>query len=71
LFEGPVAGQVKSLNYTAAIPAEYKLENMEVVAFVQRCYNDRPSLASGNYGNWYVDNCRSAKLGTTAPLEAE
>jgi hypothetical protein len=46
-----------------------KLE--EIVAFVQRSYGDRPAIQSASYGEWYVDNCRSAALGATAPLEVQ
>jgi hypothetical protein len=44
---------------------------MEVIAFVQRNFNDRPAIQSDKYGEWYVDNCRAAALGTAAPLEVE
>ena len=71
LFEGPEAGGVKSLNYTATIPSGYDLANMEIVAFVQRSFDDRPAIQSASYGEWYVDNCRSAALGATASLEVE
>ena len=70
-FDGPAAGGVKSLDYTTTIPSGYKTENMEVVAYVQRNLNGRPSVQSAHYGDWYIDNCRSAALGATAPLEVE
>lgn len=69
LFEGPEAGGVKSFTYTAKIPSDYNLDNMEVVAFVQRNYNDRPAIQSGSYGDWYVDNSRSAALGAKVDVE--
>jgi hypothetical protein len=65
LFEGPAAGGVKTLDYTATIPEGYKLENMAVVAYVLRNFNDRPVFQSGSYGDWYVDNSRCAALGVT------
>ena len=68
-FDCAADGSVKTLNYSATIPSEYVLENMEVVACVQRNYNDRPAIQTGSYGDWYVDNCRSAALGATAALE--
>jgi len=71
LFEGPESGAVKTLQFTASIPASYNTGNMEVVAFVQRNFNGRPALQSANYGEWYIDNSRSAKLGATVPLEVE
>lgn len=71
LFEGPEAGGVKTFNFNAVIPADYNLDNMDVVAFVQRSYGDRPALPSGGYGGWYVDNSRSAAFGAKAALEVE
>lgn len=68
-FEGPDAGGVKSFSYTATIPSGYNVDNMEVVAFVQRNFNDRPAIQSGAYGDWYVDNSRSAALGTKVDVE--
>lgn len=59
------AGGVKTLDYTATIPDGYKLENMAVVAYVLRNFNDRPVFQSGSYGDWYVDNSRCAALGVT------
>lgn len=44
------AGGVKTLDYTATIPDGYKLENMAVVAYVLRNFNDRPVFQSGSYG---------------------
>ena len=63
--------ETKSFTYTATVPSGCNVDNMVVVAFVQRNYNDRPAIQSGNYGEWYVDNCRSAALGATAPLEVQ
>ena len=70
-FEGPEAGDVKSFTYTATVPSSYNLSNMDVVAFVQRNFNGRPAMQSAPYGDWYVDNCRSAALGAKAPLEVQ
>ena len=67
----PSDGTTKTFRFTATIPSGYKTENMEVVAFIQRNYGDRPALQSGKYGEWYVDNCRAAALGATAPLEVQ
>ena len=70
-FEGPAEGEVKTLTYTATIPEGFDLANMDVVAFVQRNFNGRPSMQSGSYGDWYVDNCRAAALGTKVPVEVQ
>lgn len=70
-FDVDAAGETKSFTYTATVPSGCNVDNMVVVAFVQRNYNDRPAIQSGNYGEWYVDNCRAAALGATAPLEVQ
>ena len=69
LFEIPSAGGTKSLTYTATIPSGYNMDNMEVVAYVQRSYGDRPAIQSASYGDWYVDNSRSAALGKKVEVE--
>ena len=64
-------GGTKSFTYTYTVPASYNKNNLMVLAYVQRTFGSRPVIQSGNYGDWYVDNCRVAAVGTTAPLEAE
>ena len=64
-------GGTKSFTYTYTVPASYKKNNLMILAYVQRTFGSRPVIQSGNYGDWYVDNCRSAALGTTAPLEVQ
>lgn len=71
VFAIDAAGSVKTLTYEASIPDGCKPENMEVLAYVQRPFGLRPAFRSGDYGDWYVDNARSAALGATAPLEVE
>ena len=70
-FEIAAAGETKSFTYTATIPSDYNLDNLLILAWVQRPFGDLPAIQSGNYGGWYVDNCRSAALGATAPLEVQ
>jgi hypothetical protein len=43
--------ETKSFTYTATVPSGCNVDNMVVVAFVQRNYNDRPAIQSGNYGD--------------------
>ena len=65
------AGETKSFTFTCTVPASYNKNNLMVLAYVQRSFGNRPVIQSGSYGDWYVDNCRVAAVGTTAPLEAE
>ena len=69
LFEVPADGGTTSLTYTATVPAGYNMDNMEVVAYVQRSYGDRPAIQSGSFGEWYVDNSRSAAFGKKVEVE--
>ena len=69
LFEVPADGGTTSLTSTATVPAGYNMDNMEVVAYVQRSYGDRPAIQSGSYGEWYVDNSRSAAFGKKVEVE--
>ena len=62
-------GETRSFTYTVTVPDECNLDNLVLLAWVQRPYGERPVVRTGNYGDWYVDNCRSAAVGTVAPLE--
>lgn len=59
------------VNFSASIPSSYNLTNMDILAFVQCPFGSQTIVQSGSYGNWYIDNCRSAALGTTAALEVQ
>ena len=61
----------ETVEYTVTVPDAYVLDNMTVLAYIQRCYDDLPAIQSANYGEWFIDNCRSAALGATAALEVE
>jgi hypothetical protein len=68
-FNVTATGETKTFTYTAAVPEEYNLDNLVVLAWVQRPFGSRPAVQSASYGGWYIDNCRTAPLGTVAPLE--
>lgn len=65
------AGETMSFTFTGILPADCNAANMEVVAYVQRRYGSRPIVRSDYFEDWYVDNCRNAALGASAPLEVE
>ena len=60
-----------SVNFTVTIPSDYDISQMDVLAYVQYPFGDKPVIQSGSYGDWYIDNCRSVALGATAALEVE
>lgn len=68
---------VWSKTYSATIPSAYEISNMKVLVFVEKPYGSREKASGvynviyGDYGSTYVDNARSAALGTTVEVEYE
>ena len=60
--------QTRTFSYSAEIPADYVKDNLRILVYVQRAYGSQPVISSGNYGGYYVDNCASAKAGTSLDL---
>ncbi len=56
---------VVNLHYTYEIPNEFNIENMRVVIFVERVFGNLPVVTTGSYGDYYVDNCASGKIGSS------
>ena len=71
IVEVPADNGTKVVNYTFTIPSNYNLSKLEVLAFVQCPFGDQAVVQSGDYGDWYVDNCRNVAVGATAPLEVQ
>ena len=63
------AGDEKAFTLSGTVPAGCNLDNLEVLVYVQRPFGSQTVSSSGNYGGYYVDNSRSAAVGTTAELE--
>jgi hypothetical protein len=53
--------------YFAQIPVTYKTENMKIMIIVQRAFGTQKKL-SGDFGDFYVDNCVTGPLGADLPL---
>ena len=68
-FEATTVGETRTFTYTATVPDECNLDNLVLLAWVQRPFGDRPVVQTASYGDWYVDNCRTAPVGTYAGLE--
>ena len=60
--------QTRTFSYSAEIPADYVKDNLRILVYVQRAYGSQPVVSSGDYGGYYVDNCASAKAGTSLDL---
>lgn len=62
-------------SYTAAIPSACNPENLRVLVYVEKPYGSQTivkeveSANYGRYGDTYIDNCRTAAVGTAASLE--
>ena len=62
-------GDEKSFTFSTEIPSGWNKDNLEILVYVQRPFGSQNRIQSGNYGDYYVDNARSAAVGTTAELE--
>lgn len=62
-------GQTKPFSWTASVPAGCNLNKLVVLVYVQRPFGSRPAVQSDAYGNYYIDNCRAAAVGTEAAPE--
>lgn len=68
-------GSVWNRTYSAEVPSGCDLSNLRVLAYVQKQFGDQTIVEDiylatyGDYGDWYVDNARSAEVGTTLELE--
>lgn len=66
-------------SYTVTVPDEYNKSNLRILVYVEKPYGDQERVEGvnsknveyGNYGNTYVDNCRSVAVGADAGLELE
>ena len=61
--------QIVKKSYSVNIPSKYKKENMRILVYVQRPYGGQSIIDGKYYGNYYVDNSISGKLGAEFKLE--
>lgn len=60
---------VKDFHYEVSVPSSYVLQNMRVLAYIQAEFGDRTRIQSNSsYGDFFVDNCATAPLGTSLGL---
>ena len=60
-----------TFNYTTNVPDGYDISKMKLLVYVQRPFGFQAPLQDGNYGDWYIDNCRVAPLGTSVEPEVQ
>ena len=53
--------------YSVNIPSDYNKNTLKVLVFVMRTYGSQTHLSSGDYGDYYIDNCVYGKVGDTLP----
>ena len=61
--------------YTATLNDKWNKDNLRLLIYVERTYGDYPKVEGvegaeyGNFGNYYIDNCRAVEVGVAAELE--
>lgn len=58
----------RTFSYNAVIPSEYNKNNLRILVYVHRAYGSQPVISSGDYGEYYIDNCASGKAGASLEL---
>lgn len=58
----------RAFHFSVAVPEEDKIENMRVVAYIQKTFGSAPKIQSDDYGDYYVDNCVDAPVGGSVKL---
>ena len=53
----------REFHYDVAVPAVCKIENMRVFAYIHRPFGNMPRKQTGNYGDYFIDNCATASVG--------
>ena len=52
----------KLMSYKVSVPSKYVKGNLSVLVYVQRAFGSQKVISDG-FGDYYVDNCASAKAG--------
>lgn len=68
MFSADSDNVTKTFSYNAVIPSEYNKDNLRILVYVHRAYGSQPVISSGDYGDYYIDNCASGKAGTDLDL---
>ena len=68
-FETEKENMVKVNTYKGTIPSKCNKDNLRILVYVQREYGSQPVYSSQEYGDYYVDNSLSEKVGVEAKLK--
>ena len=61
----------QDFTWTTELDPTWKVSNLRVIVYVQAKYGSREKKRTENYGDYYIDNCFSVKVGDTLELETE
>ena len=53
----------RDFHYDVNVPMVCKPENMRVLAYIHRPFGTMPRKQTGNFGDFFIDNCASAQVG--------
>lgn len=53
----------KDFYYETDVPDNYVKDNLRILVIVQKSFGTQTVLSDGGYGEYYVDNCTSVKVG--------
>lgn len=67
-FTTSADNQIVEKTYSTTISGSYNSSNLHILVYVQRAYGSQTIIRTADYGNYYVDNCRSAAVGSSVPL---
>lgn len=67
-FSAEADNVTRTFSYNALIPSEYNKDNLRILVYVQRAYGSQAVISSGDYGEYYIDNCASGKAGENLDL---
>lgn len=67
-FSAESGNVTKTFSYSTEIPSDYNIDNLRILVYVHRAYGSQPVVSSGDYGDYYIDNCVSGKAGENLDL---
>ncbi len=62
---------MKHFSYSATVPEDCDTDNMRIVVYIHRHFGTQQKIRTGDYGDYYIDNCASGKAGAIVELKFE
>ncbi len=70
-FKAASAYEVKEFSYSAMVDGAYSIDDMRVIIYVERAFGDREKVQDGQFGEYYIDNSASCRIGESVELRYE